>query len=268
MPPVSRLVRPGRCDLFLPLGGEALVIADGAELDGSRREGRPLLEGLGPEPAWRAAAGRGAFLPYRLEAARSGLVVRVVLGPLAPQEADEWVGRATGALELPSGELLLSTRSDVLRGAHDEEALARVEVEPGRHAVELFLQLPGPGGERCLRAAEAAAGEPLEPFGDYLRRTRPGEEPPDWLLLELGLAPHRDPGHEEEWEAWTETDRFARVQEASEALGLGLVDVVLRLEPSPTAPATPLPPDGWVSAGTEVRKPERCPRGLPGRAFD
>lgn len=244
------------------------MLADRAELDGSLREGRPLLEGLGPDAAWRAAATRGAFLPYRFEPARRGLVVRVVLGPLVPAEADEWVGRAAGALELPEGELLLSTDRDVLRGAHDEEALARVQLAPGRYAVELLLQLPGPGGEGCLRAAEAAAGEPAEPMGAYLRRTRPGEEPPDWLLLELGLAPHRDPGHEEEWEAWIETDRFARVQDAADALGLGLVDVVLRLEPDPSAPATVLGADGWVFAGSELRKPERCPRGLPGRAFE
>ncbi len=263
----AKLEGPGRVDLYLPLRGAELVLCALGAVDGSRAAGGSLLPRVDARSAgWREGALRGDLLPYRLQRGAPALRVRVVLGPLTGEEAAEQVGQVEGALELPEGCLLLATPA-ILTGGWDEESQRRLTLPAGRYRVLLHPQLPGPDGAECLRAAEAAAGEAPEPLGAYWRRTRPGEEAPDFLALRLGQAPHEDPEREEEWEAFQETDRFGALLDDADGLGLDLVDLVVRLEPDPAAPATTLPDDGWLRGTQAPLKPEKCPRGLRSAAL-
>lgn len=245
-------------DRYLPLNSDALVLADGSELDGSRTEGRPLLDERTPGPAWLAATARGAFAAARLPRAGHAAVIRVVTpGDDAPTEAP--VATASAPLTLPTGRLLLCGSQDVLRGELDDESIREVTVPAGSYRATLELQVAAASTLPLLRAAADAAGSEPERLGAYFRRTRPGDEPPDWLAYFLAERPHHDPGHEDAWEEFQETDRFGELVDAAEGAGLPFVDLVLRLEPD--APCDP-PTSGWLDLAASASLPPVCPLGL------
>ena len=254
---MATLHHDGRVDLYVPNEADVLVVTSAERLDGRR----PPLAEAGAELTELARSGAGALLGLEDD---EPVVVRVVLGAPTPQEDEEWVGRLELPLDLPDGRLALASGRGFLRGDYDEELVRFVEVPSGRYRVSIEAQLVGINGEACLeRAGDLGADEPGEPLGAYFRRTRPGAEVPEWLQVHCAQFPHLDPGHEEEWEDFAESDRFAALEEEAERTGLGFVDLLLRLEPVAELPElhATFEEDG-VLREAEVRKPARCPLGL------
>ena len=183
---------------------------------------------------------RGAMMPMSLYQ-DDGYNVRVVLGELTEEEREEWVARARWKLSIPCGKLLVTGALD--NEDDIDEAIdggkywlgCYVAVPPGDYRVDVLSYPPGDlstgwgqiEGSDLFPATEGI--EPEEPQA-YWRRTRPQEEPPEWITEGYDL--------EEKY-----------------------LSFVIHLAPLTQEPPPPkFEEDGFIS--WEFRKPEKCPRGL------
>lgn len=160
-------------------------------------------------------------------------VLRVRLGHPSAAEKREFVGVASGHLDLASG-VLLSGESAVL-------------VPKKRYRIEIRSFLPH--SMACWQWAKANTRS--EKLGSYFRRTRPGESFPEWLSEICWSHPADDPGHEKEW----------RGLNAVSAPQSAYVEFLVNLlPPSSRKPVSKISRNG--TAEWEIRCPELCPKGI------
>jgi hypothetical protein len=200
-------------------------------------------EGQGPKKV-RQLVEEGAMMPMSLYQ-DDGYLVRFVVGDLTAQEEAEWTARVRWKLNVPCGEVLVS---GILSCDFEDEfaeiapaedngsywAGAYVEVPPGEYLAEVYSYPPGDlsgawGAITNPRTFGRRPGLTPEKEADYFRRTRPGQEPPDWL-----------------------TEDFYETY---------YVNFVVRLTPLAETPPPPdFEEDGCLN--WEFRQPELCPLGL------
>ncbi len=192
--------------------------------------------------------GSGVPLQLRLERAEP-LIVRVVEGALDAVEDSEWVGHVATSLVPSDGRLFVGLD----RSGPNSHCVLRVA--PGALRLDLFTCLGGhPNGDRCVEFAGA------EPLGQWFRRTRPGEEFPDWLSLRCMEDPALDPGYGEDWQELAASKVLRRTR--SRLRGKPQVAFLLQLRPLAAAPGTPSRSSQEVPVTHGARRPETCPRGL------
>lgn len=198
------------------------------------------------------AVKRHVILPLQL-VQDDALNIRVTSGKLSAQEEAEWVARFTGKLSIPCGIL-------ALEGGFGETAepefICTLEMVPGDYRVEIYTFFWGVNGEYCLPAVE-----PPEPVGAWFRRTRPEKRFPALLKLHLGENAEEDPGYEEYWDNFYESDRYEEIEAPD------LIDFLVRLTPWRAEDAVDLPAlkEGWIPIEHNVRRPELCPLGIKAR---
>ena len=213
----------------------------------------------------RGAVQDGLIVPLGLAQDDDYNVRLLVDEALTEIEAAEWVGRVDWFLRVADGKLALQGYfSDDFDQDYllEDESLRIIDVPPGDYHVELYTYFPQLNAEYCLRAADD------EPIGTWFRRTRPDDDFPDWLKIWLTEdEPEADPGHEDSWEAFAESDAYG---ELLDRVGdtVCYIDFLLRLTPLDEA-ETPFVLDdntvdsgGWFLLTLNARKPERCPLGL------
>lgn len=160
-------------------------------------------------------------------------VMRVRLGTPTAAEKREYVGLASGHMNLKSG-LLISGE-------------AAVQVPKKRYRIEIRSYLPH--SMACWQIEQA--DKPREKLGVYYRRTRPDKVFPDWLSYNCWSQPTDDPGHEKEWRKLNSIDLPKH----------SYVDfVVCLLSPNAKKPVSNVKRNGLID--WETRRPNRCPLGI------
>jgi len=202
----------------------------------------------GGDKAWDKAAKGGAFLPIEL-VQDDPLLVRVVLGPLRPEEEEAAIGRVAHRVRVEDGKLVLGGGRELLEeGLEDYREYAQVvDVPPGEYRVTVLATAHGLVGGPLLERAKRAK------VGAWWRETRGKAAMPGWVARTCHAHTKLDPGHEDEWADEPETDEDEL-----------LLDFVVHLEPLEGAPPAPPKLDGgFVSfGGWTVAAPTRCPAGL------
>ena len=168
----------------------------------------------------------------------------IVVGDLNEQEEAEWIGRVRGKLEIPCGTFMLMAGGNLPQDF--EEALAhfqapnphavhavKVSVEPGTYLVEVYAFV----SSITVDEAWYDIGEDDEPIIDWWRRTRPGQEPPPWLVAYL-------------------RERYVDLEG-------DFVPYIIRLTPSTEEIPLPALEDEIKWCGVfERRRPPLCPLGI------
>jgi hypothetical protein len=200
------------------------------------------------------------FLPMNLYQ-DDGYHVRVVMGELNTQEAEEWVARVRWKLNLSCGQMVVSGIADDDEDEFINMAAATeknpdalqcyVEVTPGEYQVEIYSYPPGDLSTGWGQITDPSlfppqAGIEPESVTDYFFRTRPQEEAPPWIAYEI-----------------TE-DKQKKSEYYQAAVDADYVNFVVRLSPVIDDLPTPtLESDGCIA--WEFRKPEKCPLGIVGK---
>jgi hypothetical protein len=175
-----------------------------------------------------------------------GYIVRLVLGDLSKRETEDWVARVRWKLNIPCGKLLVTgvlDCEDEIPEARDGDdfyiGCCYVKVPPGDYQVEVYSYPPydlstawGQIENPELFKGSLASETP----SDYFQRTRPNEEPPEWL---------DDENFDLENAYINFVVRLTALQEELPALKFGDDELI-----------------EW-----EFRKPEKFPLGLPSLAF-
>jgi len=205
---------------------------------------------------------RNYVLQNLYESVRNGIIIpinlvqdssphiRVITGSLTLKEEGEWVDRFAWKLRIPCGQLILEGGLDP-RGPN-ADFMKSLEVPAGDYLVELYTLYWGINGFDCLP-------ENLqEPPGAWFRRTRPNQRFPASMKFYLGENADEDPGHEDEWDEFYNSEKYEELEEPD------WVDFILRLSPWKAGKEIELPCDqnGWFPNGLNPRKPELCPLGL------
>lgn len=177
--------------------------------------------------------------------------IRVITDALTPQEDAEWVDKVVWKLRVPDGELVFEGGFDP-RGA-DPDFMRTISVPPGDYRVEVYTLYWSINGLSSLPPDDD------ERFGTWFRRTRPGEEFPDVMKFYLGEDPDDDPGYEDEWIEFYDSEAYEELEEPD------MVDFIVRLLPFSSADRLTLQCDdtGWFPIGINPRKPAKCPIGVP-----
>jgi hypothetical protein len=219
-----------------------------------------LVRGEKPEKTKNFILERQAFLFMELYQ-DDGYRVRVVIGELNTQEAEDWVARVRWKLNLACGKMVVSGIADddeeefidmPAATERDPDALqGYVEVPSGEYQVEIYSYPPGDlstawGQIIIPNLFTPQAGIEPESLKDYFLRTRPQQEPPAWIAYEI-----------------TE-DQQKKSEYYQAAVAADYVDFVIRLSPviDDDLPTPKLAADGSVA--WEFRKPDRCPLGIVG----
>ncbi|MFM7577478.1 MAG: hypothetical protein ACKO5Q_11150, partial [Microcystaceae cyanobacterium] len=200
-----------------------------------------------------------AFLPLDLYQ-DDGYSVRVQMQPLTPQEEQEWVARARWYLDLSQGKMVISGIADEEEDAFLTLPIAAdsaevggafqcyVEVPPGLYQVEIYSFAPGDLSTAWQQITgdgffPTSPGIEPELLPDYFKRTRPGQEAPPWIALEL-----------------TE-DSQVKQQCYEQLRDLDYLNFIIRLTPEledlPTVEINENASVQW-----ELRKPALCPLGI------
>ncbi|MEW5850091.1 MAG: hypothetical protein AB2A00_14980 [Myxococcota bacterium] len=192
-------------------------------------------------------------------------VVRVVVDePLTEPEQREWITHVQGALNLPYGKLVVLSGfdPDVLQGWLDGESEGTahgVEVPAGEYLVDVYTYLHTMNG-RVLR--DTAWQEKL---GAWFRRDHPNAPMPSWVAYEMTRDASEDPDHEALWR-----DLKGSVSKGALKISLEPLDwvgaVVHLTRRAPGVPLPEVPDGGWFGHEDGLRRPERCPLGIPANA--
>jgi len=120
-----------------------------------------------------------------------GYIVRLVLDDLSEREAEDWVARVRWKLNISCGKLLvtgvLDYEDDIPEAKDGDDfyiGCCYVEVPSGDYQVEVYSYPPYDlsTGWGQIENPELFKGRlKSEYLPDYFRRTRPNEEPPEWL---------------------------------------------------------------------------------------
>ncbi|NUM55894.1 MAG: hypothetical protein HUU46_19820 [Candidatus Hydrogenedentes bacterium] len=198
---------------------------------------------------FRAHVEDGTILAFSL-VQDSSPHIRLITDALTREEDAEWVSKVVWKLRVPDGELVFEGGFDP-RGPNDD-FMRTVSVPPGDYRVEIYTLYWSINGLDTLH------GDDREPFGSWFRRTRPGEEFPDIMKFYLGEDPDDDPGHEDEWTEFYDSEDYEELEEPD------MVDFIVRLTPLSGADNLTLQCDdtGWFPVGLNPRKPAKCPIGI------
>ncbi len=170
------------------------------------------------------------------------LNVRILGGDELRQEETEWVGKATGVLNLPQGKLLVA-------GGFDPDALAEhvndgeseyvheIEVPPGAYKVDIYTYLNSINGEACL-----PEGMDDDAVVEWFKKEHPGRPLPRWM--EWMIDPDED-------KTGLEDDRRP------------YIDFLIHLTPNDgTAQISAPLADGFLGASTGKRQLAAFPQGV------
>jgi hypothetical protein len=177
-----------------------------------------------------------------------GYAVRIVNGPLKPEEESQWTSKVTSKLNLSSGRLVISGVSfdgfdkylenfETAEDGGEYEFGCFVDFTPGVYRVDVYSYPPNDlaGGLLVLesrREFRRHFGEatPFEKMSDYFNRTLPGQTAPDWIAE----------GYED----------------------AAFLDFVVQLSPLAEDLAEPQFDEDQNCLKWEYRKPEICPVGI------
>lgn len=218
-----------------------------------------LIWGENPEKLKDYIINKKSFIPLDLYQ-DDGYRVRFTMGELSPQEQEEWVARCRWQLDLSCGQMVVSGIADddddeflhmppaTEISDNSDELQCYLEVPPGLYQVEIYSFAPGDlstgwgqiVNPRLFPATESVEPEPLSA---YFRRTRPNQEAPIWIALEL-------------------TEDQTKQRQLYQALDdYRYIDFTIRLTSKlDTLPVPQISQSGGVQ--WEFRKPELCPLGI------
>ncbi len=235
-------------------------VLSSTSLGGSQLSPAQIAEKLeNPDPArLRPLLRAGVCLPlfFPGDCALDDAVV--VVGDLTEQEEAEWIGRIQATLNIPCGEFL------VMGGGLAEDfevALSQFEapdphfvffqkfkLEPGTYLVEVYAFL----GSMTVNIAwgDLEDGFNSKALTDWWRRTRPGQDYPQWLTTYLE-------------DDYIDSSEF------------GLLEYLIRLTSISEAEAAEIPIPALVEengetfwcGAFEMRRPEPCPLGINREAY-
>jgi hypothetical protein len=223
--------------------------SDGFVFTSALQRGRGLMPG---EANWSAAVAACDLLPILVESEDPANVRVLVGGEPDAAERAEWIGRLTGALRIPDGQLALcGGAAFVIDGDDWTLAYARiVDVPPGDYRATVYCYASAPNGGLCL----AETGDE-EPFGSWFRRTRADQAMPVWLHNRCVNDPDMDPAGRAHW------------RRQKEKRGGQVIDFLLHLEPGGEMNPVRVGDHGFGEAG-DCRKPAVFPMGLPAVDLD
>ena len=206
----------------------------------------------------------------------SGVCLRVVVDEaLTEAEETEWIARQQWHLHVPNGKLGLEGGLDARNTdeyAIDEGYLTYVDIPPGHYQVTMYTYLSSYYG---LVEFQSMREEDPEPLGAYFRRTHPGkslEDMPDWMQILIAEDPDADPGFEDEWDDFADSDAYEELLDRFEESDPPFIEFLAhftRIENE-----TAFEPDAdWLEERdffgrkevwmkTTVRRPEICPAGI------
>ena len=178
-----------------------------------------------------------------------GYSVRVIIGDLTEAEKSEWTSKVSWKLNLESGEMVVSgvcdeDLEDYLEDFNDCENKGSYELgcfvkaPKGLYQADIYGYPPGDLAGGWMRIEDRRlfndcfgvdAGLEFEKPLDYFRRTRPNEEPPQWII-----------------DGWSDTP---------------FLNFLIHLSPLEKEPEIPeFESDGCIL--WQYRKPEVCPIGI------
>ncbi len=211
----------------------------------------------------------------------NGVCLRLVLDEaLMKDESTAWVMKQEWHLYLPDGKLGLEGGLDARfteEEAIEEEYLSYVDVPPGHYHVVIYTYLTV---YDAVYALENSGNR--ERLGTYFRRTHPGKlhtDMPDWMQYFIGESWDADPGYEDIWEAYIETDAYDEARERIDSAENPLyVEFLAHLSPIADDTDFAVNPD-WLEQvpffgemetwmKTTVRRPDICPTGIPANFSD
>ncbi len=149
---------------------------------------------------WKDLALKGALMAMELYQ-DDGFSVRLVTGDLTAEEHSQWTAKASWKLKLESGVMVVSGVCDpdlekyleefgICENEGDYHLGCFAKVPKGEYQVDVYSYPPNDlaGGWMAIedkgsfRASFGKDSEiPFEKPIDYFTRTRPGENPPDWI---------------------------------------------------------------------------------------
>lgn len=204
---------------------------------------------------------QGLFIPLALYEDGS-LNIRVAERELTEQESNEWLNCTQWKLHIPSGTLSISgglslfqQHLDTDSAEYHEDFVCTVFVEPGWYLIKAYGYLPS----KSVFPYEET--EP-EAIGNWFRRTRPGQEFPEWLQLWCLDNPELDPGHNEEWDAHYKKIGAQGFKKLVDTLQERYLEYLFHLTPIQADTKLPPPVLNGSVLWWDARKPERCPIGL------
>lgn len=199
------------------------------------------------------AAWQGVCMTIPLDH-KNGFHGRFVVGDLSPSEAEQWIGRLPGRLDVPCGQLVLPGHL--------------LHVPSGKYDVDVLAYFPGQTAFQCAAKWRSGTYEiqeaelpqfKRESLGSYFRRTRPGQEFPGWLKWVCADDSQADPEMYEQWgrlrASWTRAE-----QQAMQDARRRCIDLVIHL--TAVSEFTPYQPPANEFWPWQVRQPAMCPLGL------
>lgn len=185
-----------------------------------------------------------------------GYYTRVIFRDMNERELEDWTGRATWQLNLPTGQLVVS---GVVDADLDVSSLAEVgtdgclqlylDVPPGEYQVTIYAYPPGDlstgwGQIENPKLFRPTPGIEPEDLWSYFHRTRPEEPIPDWLGKDYAPTSEARQAYDRNYENSN-----------------GHVNFVVQLLPlAKPIPAPTLDEENFLE--WEFRKPERFPLGI------
>jgi len=191
---------------------------------------------------------------------KGGFSGGIVVGALTRQEQVEWVGRLSGHLRVPCGQIVFpGGLVSVPRGNYSVEVLCYLNSETAGHIIDQWhAGIERTGGQE-LRQHPFCQREAL---GAYFRRTRPGQAFPQWLIKACCDDPHEDPGHEAEWVQRRQSNHTQSTEDVAHQESF--VELIIQLRPIEQLPPAIPPQPGWP---WHLRKPAQCPLGISCHEF-
>ena len=141
----------------------------------SAKQGERWGERLDDVKAARKGVKSGAFIALELYQDDPLLVRVVVGGEITPEEQNSWVDRFAARLNVSDGRLALCGGIEFLTGDanEDDDFVQIVEIPAGGYCADVFTLIPGVNGYYGNTDSSLLVS--------YWQRTRPGEDPPEWV---------------------------------------------------------------------------------------
>jgi hypothetical protein len=191
-------------------------------------------------------------------------VARVVVGEaLDESESQEWIARIRTPLVVSGGKLILCAGfdTDCLAGWMDgdgPENVQEVAVPDGQYLADIYTYLHTMNGRVLLQDRWK------DTLGAWFRRDHESRPFPAWIAAELTRSPESDPGHEKAWQQLSGSVKAGKL--VVEPAPPSWVGFLIHLQPpDPSVSLSPIDLDqaGWFAPETGLRRPARCPLGVP-----
>ncbi|MDH4183274.1 MAG: hypothetical protein OEV92_03560 [Nitrospinota bacterium] len=189
---------------------------------------------------------------------------RLVLGgTLNQEEQDQWLARQSAKLVVGQDGILIC-------GGFDPRFLEEWETQVAEQEASIY-KFNVPAGEYLIDIYTyfghwSAAGQVMEEqwperFGQWFRKSHPGQPFPAWIAYKLRECPDMDPGHEREWENLEKSIKSGLIKVERDAFPV--VDYIFHVQKSHRAAQfSELPEGGWFDYSDGSRVPPICPTGL------